>query len=217
MGRGNYTMSLGIMKMMLLMGIIGHAINMYCDRILSIFPNGTLNFGNIKDIGEGDMAARLMEGASEKIPMRSAVLGAFALVLEFLGYFSLASYTYGYSHIYGSIMFVMTALFCIVGAAYHVKTALAEYLFIKWGRDEKAKGIMLVLMNAAPILRICAVGLLAYIIVLIIAIITGTIGFPIWALLFTIVPIFILVLPFKIIGSLHIAAMVSMLAWMLLL
>ncbi len=210
-------MSLGIMKMMLLMGIIGHAINMYCDRILSIFPNGTLNFGNIKDIGKGDMAARLMERASEKIPMRSAVLGAFALVLEFLGYFSLASYTYGYSQVYGSIMFVMTALFCIVGAAYHVKTALAEYLFIKWGRDEKAKGMMLDLMNAAPILRICAVGLFAYIIVLIIAIITGTIGFPIWALLFTIVPIFILVLPFKIIGSLHIAAMVSMLAWMLLL
>lgn len=62
---GVTTMSLGIMKIMLFMGITGHAINMYCDRILSIFPNGTLNFGNIKDIGKGDMAARLMERVSD--------------------------------------------------------------------------------------------------------------------------------------------------------
>ena len=33
-------MSLTIMKIMLVLGIIGHALNMYCDRILSIFPNG---------------------------------------------------------------------------------------------------------------------------------------------------------------------------------
>ena len=33
-------MSSTILKLMLLLGIIGHACNMYCDRILSIFPNG---------------------------------------------------------------------------------------------------------------------------------------------------------------------------------
>ena len=33
---GVATMSLGIMKIMLFMGITGHAINMYCDRILSL-------------------------------------------------------------------------------------------------------------------------------------------------------------------------------------
>lgn len=85
-------MSIVVLKIMLILGIIGHAINMYCDRILSIFPNGTINFGNIKEIREGNVLAETMEGVSEKVPMKSAVLGAFALVFEFMGYSSLAYY-----------------------------------------------------------------------------------------------------------------------------
>ena len=118
-------MSLLLKRIMLGLGIIGHALNMYCDRILCIFPNGTINFSNIKEITEGDAAAKLMESTSEKLPMRSAV----------------------------------------------------------------------------------------YVIV----VVTGVIGFPIWALIFTILPIVIVMFPFRIIGTLHIAAMVSMLGWMLLL
>lgn len=47
-------MSLLLLRIMLGLGIIGHALNMYCDRILCIFPNGTINFSNIKEITEGD-------------------------------------------------------------------------------------------------------------------------------------------------------------------
>ena len=43
-------MSSTILKLMLLLGIIGHACNMYCDRILSIFPNGQLKLENFKDL-----------------------------------------------------------------------------------------------------------------------------------------------------------------------
>ena len=214
---GVTTMSLGIMKIMLFMGITGHAINMYCDRILSIFPNGTLNFGNIKDIGKGDMAARLMEGVSEKIPMRSAVLGVFALVLEFFSYFALAVYTFERSQILGGVMFVTITFSCIVGAAYHVKCGLAEYVFLQLGRDRTAKDMMLDLLNNAAVLQLSGVGLVVYIVALIIAIATGIIGFPLWALLFTIVPFVLLLSPFKIVGTMHIAAIVSMLGWIFLL
>ncbi len=76
--------------------------------------------------------------------------------------------------------------------------------------------MMLDLLNSAPVLRICGVGVFAYIVALIIAIATGIIGFPLWALLFTIVPIILLLFPFKIVGTMHIAAMVSMLGWIFL-
>ena len=56
------------------------AINMYCDRILSIFPNGTLKLVNYSKLKEGDYAAKLMEGVSPSVPMRSGVLGVFAIV-----------------------------------------------------------------------------------------------------------------------------------------
>lgn len=54
-------MSLMLLKIMLCSGIIGHAINMYCDRILSIFPNGTLRLEDLKDIGREGKMAKMME------------------------------------------------------------------------------------------------------------------------------------------------------------
>lgn len=57
-------MSLTVMKLMLVLGIIGHALNMYCDRILSVFPNGTLKLEDIKTFGKNDKMTRLMEGVS---------------------------------------------------------------------------------------------------------------------------------------------------------
>lgn len=135
-------MSSTVLKLMLLLGIIGHACNMYCDRILSIFPNGQLKLENFKDLTNEEKMAHLLEGVSPKIPMRSAILGAFSLFLQFLGYFSLSAYIYGHSRLYGAILFVIT---------------------------------------------------------LIVAIVTGIAAFPLWAVIFTILPIFILLFPFRII------------------
>lgn len=207
---------MSLFKIMLLAGILGHGINLYCDRILSIFPNGTLKLVNVRRLGEGDFAAKLMEGVSPRIPLRSGVLGVFAIVLEFFGYAALAMYTYQFSKVLGAVMFVSTTFSCIVSSAYHLKCGLAEYVFMKYGRDERAKEQMLDLMNCGPALRTFYLGLLLYLVTLIVAIVTGVIGFPIWAVLFTILPIFILMFPLQIIGTMHFAAMASMLVWMLL-
>lgn len=210
-------MTVTMIKGMIALGIIGHAINLYCDRILSIFPNGTIKFDNIKEIEKDGVLAEMMESVPAVVPLRSAVLGAFALVLEFFSYFALAVYTFERSQILGGVMFVTITFSCIVGAAYHVKCGLAEYVFLQLGRDRTAKDMMLDLLNNAPVLQLCGVGLVVYIVALIIAIATGIIGFPLWALLFTIVPFVLLLSPLKIVGTMHIAAMVSMLGWIFLL
>ena len=209
-------MSLIVLRIMLALGVAGHAVNMYCDRILSIFPNGMLKLEDMKDIGKEGKLAKLMEGVSEKVPMRSAILGAFSLVLQFFGYFAITAYIYGLSKVYGSIMFVSIVLFIIVGTAHHVKYGLVEYVFIKLGRDEKARELMLAMFNSAPITRICYVGYLVYIVTLIVAIVSGVAAVPVWAVIFTVLPIFIAMFPFRIIGTLHIAAMVSLAAWIFL-
>lgn len=205
-----------MLKLMLGLGMIGHAVNMYCDRRLSIFPNGQIDYKTIKDLFKGDNAARLMEGVSEKVPMFSTVAGAFCVLLELMGYSALGFYTYQYNQVLGMIMVFGSALYGVLGAAYHVKEGFAEYLFLKMGRDDRAKECMMYLQNSASILRICVAGILALIMAYCIAVVTGVIGFPIWALVFTILPVVILIFPFKIIGSIHIGAMVSMLGWMLL-
>ena len=204
------------LKLMILAGIVGHGINMYCDRILSIFPNGTLKLANVKKIREGDYAAKLMDGVSPDVPLRSGVWGVFSIVLEFCGYAGLGIYTYQKAPVFGAIMLAGTTFTCIVSSAYHLKCCLAEYVFMKYGRDERAKTEMLDLMDCGSALRLCYLGLLVYLVTLMVAIVTGAIGFPIWAVVFTTLPIFIALYPLQIIGTLHIGAMVSMLAWMLL-
>ena len=210
-------MTITMLRVMIALGIVGHAINMYCDRILSIFPNGTIKFDNIKEIEKDGVLAEMMEDVPASVPLRSAVLGAFALVLEFFSYFALAVYTFERSQILGRLMFVTITFSCILGAAYHIKCGLAEYVFLQLGRDRTAKDMMLDLLNSASVLQLCGVGLVVYIVLLIIAIVTGIIGFPLWALVFTIVPFVLLLSPFKIVGTMHIAAMVSMLGWIFLL
>ena len=209
-------MTVTMIRVMIALGIVGHAINMYCDRILSIFPNGTIKFDNIKEIEKDGVLAEMMEGVPASVPLRSGVLGAFALVLEFFSYFALAVYTFERSQILGGVMFVAIVFSCILGAAYHIKCGLAEYVFLQLGRDHTAKDMMLDLLNSAPVLQLCGVGLVTYIVLLIIAIVTGIIGFPLWALFFTIVPFVLLLSPLKIVGTMHIAAMVSMLGWIFL-
>lgn len=91
--------------------------------------------------------AHLLECVSPKIPMRSAILGAFSLFLQFLGYFSLSAYMYGHSRLYDSILFVSIAFFIVLGTAHHVKYALTEYVFLKLGRDTKAHGLCLIFLT----------------------------------------------------------------------
>ncbi len=209
-------MSVTIMKLMLILGIIGHAMNMYCDYILSVFPNGKLTLKKLKDIKNGDTLSKLMEGVSANMSVRSIVLEVVGLVLEFLGYFSITAYVYKSSQIYGTIMFLAISFFCIVGMAHHTKCCLAEYVFLKLDRVDKAKTLMLQIMDIAPITKLCYVGYLLFVAILMIVILTGTISFPIWAVIFTILPIFILLFPLQIIGTLHISAMISMLVWCIL-
>ena len=204
-----------ILKIMLGLGIIGHAINMYCDYILSVFPNGKLMMSNIKDLNDKRKMSDLMDGVSEKTPMRSSILGAFALFLEAFGYFAITAKVYQNSNVFGLILFATILLFIVIGTAHHVVCGLSEWVYIKLGRSEEAHKAMLALYNGTPSTKACYLGYIAFIITLIVAISMGYAGVPLWMIAFTVLPIFILLVPFKIIGTLHISAMVSMLVWLI--
>ena len=80
--------------------------------------------------------------------MLSSVLGVFAIVFEFFGYLSIALYAYSKSPLFGTLLFLAAIFFCILASGYRVKTGLSEYVFIKLGMDEKAKEMMIDLMNS---------------------------------------------------------------------
>lgn len=203
-----------ILKIMLGLGITGHALNMYCDYILSVFPNGKLMLSNMKDLNDSRKMSELMDGASERTPMRSSILGAFALFLEAFGYFAITAKVYQNSHVLGLILFVAILLFIVIGTAHHLVCGLSEWIYVKLGRSEEAHQAMLALYNGAPATKACYLGYVAFIIALIVAIAMGFASVPLWMIAFTVLPIFIVLVPFRIIGTLHISAMISMLAWL---
>lgn len=106
-------------------------------------------------------------------------------------------------------------LFVVVGTAHHVVCGISEWIYVKLGRTEDAHKTMLALYNGAPSTKACYIGYIAFVIALIVAIAIGCAGVSLWMIVFTVLPIFVVLAPFKIIGTLHISAMVSMLAWLI--
>lgn len=119
--------------------------------------------------------------------------------------------------IIGCILFVCLSCYGVIGAAHHVKYGIVEWIFIRLNRNTEAKKVMVDLYKSGPVTRACYVGYLIYIFTCLFAIFTGMAHVPIWAAIFTVLPIFIALAPFRIIGTLHISAILTFIGWMILL
>lgn len=205
-----------ILKIGLVLGMFGHAINLWCDRALSITPNGRITLATMKEIDNPKGMAKLYEGVDASVPMKSAVFGVMSLVLQFSGYFSITYFVWTFSEVFGIVLFAGSVVFAILGSGHHMKYALGVWMFIKGGRNEKAYELLSGLYHSGNATKLAYFGYIIYIAALIASICTGVCGLPLWALIFTILPIFILLFPFKIIGSLHISAIITFLGWIFL-
>lgn len=205
-----------ILKIGLILGIIGHAVNLWCDRVLSVTPNGKITLATMKEIDNPKGMAKLYEGVDASVPMKSAVLGIMSLVLEFFGYASIAYFVWTFSQGFGIVLFVCSAVFAILGSGHHMKYALGVWMFIKGGRDGKAYELLSGLYHGGNATKLAYVGYIIYVVTLIVSICMRICGLPLWCLAFTVLPIFILLTPFKIIGTFHISAMITFFCWIFL-
>ena len=205
-----------ILKIGLVLGMIGHAVNLWCDRALSITPNGKITLATMKEIDNPEGMAKLYEGVDASIPMKSAVFGVMSLVLEFFGYFSIAYFVWTFSEVFGIILYAGSIVFAILGSGHHMKYALGVWVFIKGGRDGKAYELLNGLYHGGNATKLAYFGYIIYVVTLIVSICLQVCGLPLWSLVFTVLPIFIALIPFKIIGTLHISAMITFLGWIFL-
>lgn len=209
-------MNTTILMIMLALGIVGHAINMWCDRVLSVYPNGRITLDTADVTKDESRIAALMKGANLDNLLKSGVYGVSAIFLHFLGYAAIAAYVYQYQQILGEILFLSAAMFGILGAGHHIKYALSAWVFVRSDYDHRGFQMFQEIYNNLPITKLCYVGYLLYVAVLIAAILMGVTPMPIWMVIFTVLPIFIAMLPFKIIGTLHISAMATFAGWLVM-
>lgn len=209
-------MNTTVLIIMLALGIIGHAMNMWCDRVLSIYPNGRITLDTADVTKDEARLTQLMLGTNPDIPFKSGVYGVAAIFLHYLGYAAIAAYVYQYQQTLGAILFLAAAEFAVLGAGHHIKYALSAWVFIRTDCDHRGYQLFQEMYYGLPITRLCYVGYLLYIAVLIITIVMGVTPMPVWMVICTVLPIFIAMVPFKIIGTLHISAMVTFAVWLIM-
>lgn len=91
----------------LLVAMLGHVLCVFADRLLLCTPGGTFGFSDMKD---NKRMAKLFTAKPESDPLRSIVLGALAMFLQFFGYLALGIWMRPYSALWANLMIVGAAM-----------------------------------------------------------------------------------------------------------
>ena len=202
-------MSLTVIKILLLIACLGHVLCCFCDRAITYTPQGRFNFN---DLNDNKKLSALFEGASLKNQLFSMLAGVLALTMACFGYFALYEYVGAFSSVYGTILLISFVLFIVAGTAHHVFCGVVEWFYIRMGRTEEARvAILEFFKKTVSTMYVCYIGLLVFSITLFVAVVSGVTGLPRWACIFSVIPLFIAMFPFRIVGSFNIASAASFL------
>ena len=197
-------MSLTGIKILLLVACLGHVLCCFCDRAITYTPHGRFNFN---DLNDNKRLSVLFKDSSLKNQIFSILAGVLALIMACFGYFALYEYVGSYSSVYGTILLISFVLFIVAGTAHHVFCGVVEWFYVKMGRTEEARiAILEFFKKTISTMYVCYIGLLVFSITLFVAVVSGVTGLPRWACIFNVIPLFIAMFPFRIVGSFNIAS-----------
>jgi len=199
-----------MLKLCLLTAFFGHLICWYCDCLITYTPSGRFS---AKLLNDNEQLSALLKGMPLNRAMRSIVLGIFALIMSFCGFLALSDWMRQFSSVYAVIMLIGAVLFTTCVIPHHVICGLVEWLYIKLGRTNEARKVVLEFFKkTSATMIVCYIGLLIFSVTFFKAVLTGTTTLPKWACIFNTLPLFILLSPFKLAGSGNIANALMFLA-----
>ena len=188
-----------MLKLCLLTAFIGHLMCWYCDCLITYTPDGRFS---AKMLNDNEQLSELLKDMPLKRPMRSIMLGVFALIMSFCGFLALSEWMRQFSNVYAVIMLIGAVLFTTCVIPHHVICGLVEWLYIKLGRtDDARKAVLDFFKKASATMIVCYTGLLIFSVTFFIAVLTGTTTLPKWACIFNTLPLFLIISPFKVTGS----------------
>lgn len=188
-----------MLKLCLLTAFIGHLMCWYCDCLITYTPDGRFS---AKMLNDNEQLSELLKDMPLKRPMRSIMLGVFALIMSFCGFLALSEWMRQFSNVYAVIMQIGAVLFTTCVIPHHVICGLVEWLYIKLGRTDNArKAVLDFFRKTSATMIVCYTGLLIFSVTFFIAVLTGTTALPKWACIFNTLPLFLIISPFKVTGS----------------
>lgn len=174
-------MSVTLLKCFLLLACAAHLTLLHCDRIITLLDGGRFDFRALND---NEKLSAVMGDTPLERPMRSMVLGAFAMTAAFPGYLVLGVWMLPQSPVCGAV----------------------EWFYLRMNKTEEAwAAIVEFFKKTSATMYVCYFGLLIFAVSFFIAFVTGTTALPRWACVFNTLPVFLLLSPFRIVGTGNIA------------
>ena len=183
------------MKIMLLLGLLGHALCAVADCLLAYTPNGRFQFSEAKDY---ERMARRFEGMPLKPLELSIALGTVALCLAAFGYAAVSDWMLPYSGVAAAILRASGMVFTVAITAHHACCGAVEWFFVRMGRTEEAlDGAMAFFKRTSLPMVVGYLGLLTFAATFLFMVAAGRTGLPRWACLFNTLPLFLALTPTK--------------------
>lgn len=186
-------------KALMLTAFIGHLICWRCDCIITYTPNGRLSF---KYFNDNEKMSRVFENMPLKNPLISMLLGVLSMMMSFCGYIGLYEWMKQFSTVYAVIILASAVLPYLPGVAHHVFCGVMEWFYIRLGRTEDVqKAVVEFFKKTSSTMLACYIGWAVFAVAFFIAVVTGQTSLPQWCCVFNVLPILIVLAPFKIAGS----------------
>lgn len=193
------TMNIAIIKALLLIAAVGHIICWRCDWLITCTPNGRFDFRALND---NEKLSKIFDGTPEKNSLISMLLGSAALAMSLFGFIGIYEWMKQFSAVYSALIIVSAVIFTVIGTGHHIFCGAVEWIYIKLGRTEDARTLIIDLFKKTSVtMYVCYAGLLVFAVSFFIAVVSGSTDLPRWCCIFNTLPIFLVLSPFKIVGT----------------
>jgi hypothetical protein len=127
-----------------------------------------------------------------KWPFISIMLGVYAITIFGFGYLELSKWMVQYSNTASIVMYISAMVFLVSIVAHHVICGVVEWFYIKLGRTDEARNVVLEFqMKTIATMVIGYFGLAVFVITLFIMVASGRTSLPQWACIFNTLPLMV--------------------------
>jgi hypothetical protein len=185
-----------MLKIVLLLAAIGHILCGVCDCLLCYSPSGRLDLkGGLKD---ADRMREVFQDMPPQWPFISIMLGVYAIAIFGFGYLELSKWMEQYSTAASTVMYISAVIFLLFIVVHHVICGLVEWFYIKLGRTEEARNVVLEFQTKTITTMVIGyLGLAVFVVALFLMVVSGKTSLPQWACIFNTLPFMVVLTPTK--------------------
>ena len=184
-----------MLKLILIITALGHVICGITDCMMAYSKSGRFEFSDVKD---NSKMQKIFSTMSLKQLEAAMLVGVFALFMSSSGYIAISQYILQPNAVIGNMMLVAAMFFIVFISAHHVLCGSVEWFYVKLGMKEESLKAVMDFFKSTSVAAVAYAGLLVFVILFFVMVVTGNTNLPRWACIFNTLPAFLLLAPTKV-------------------